>query len=57
MPSSIFVELITIDGLFKSSVDMIEVEVPGQYVRTLTCASQLIQKLSFSKVAFEKRKI
>ena len=57
MPSSIFVELFVQDGLRTIDVDMIEIEVPGQYVRTLTCASQLIERLSFSKIGYEKKKV
>ena len=45
------------DGLRSIEVDMVEVIVPGQYVRTLTCASQLIERLPFSKIAYDKRKV
>lgn len=36
---------------------MIDIEVPGQHVQTLTCACQLVQQLNFSKLAFERRKV
>ena len=42
MPSSIQLELILQDGIFSTQVDLITVDVPGQHVKTLTCASQLI---------------
>jgi hypothetical protein len=57
MPSSIFIELIVQDGFRTIDVDMIEVIVPGQYVRTLTCATQIIERLTFSKIAYEKNKV
>lgn len=42
MPSSIRLQINLIDGFSETEVDMVEVEVPGQHVNTLTCASQLI---------------
>ena len=38
MPSSIKIELVIQDGLRQIEVDMIDIEVPGQHVKTLTCA-------------------
>ena len=38
MPSSIQIEIVIQDGLFNTEVDMIDIEVPGQHVKTLTCA-------------------
>ena len=57
MPSSIKIELLVVDGLRTIDVDMIDVEVPGQHVRSLTCAQALIQTLPFSKLAYERSKI
>ena len=37
-------------------VDLIDIEIPGEHVKSLTCASQLIQQVKFSKKAFEARK-
>lgn len=50
MPSSIQIELVIQDGLRTIEVDMIDIEVPGQHVQTLTCACQLVQQLNFSKL-------
>lgn len=36
---------------------MLDVEVPGEHVRTLTCASQLIQELNFSKLAYDRKRL
>ena len=36
---------------------MIDVEVPGKYVKALTSASSLVKEMTFSKADFEKRKI
>jgi|LauGreDrversion4_2_1035121.scaffolds.fasta_scaffold15507_2 hypothetical protein len=56
MPSSIQVEIV-IGGLFSEVlVDVINLEVPGSHVKALTSAATLIKDLSFSKVAFEKRR-
>lgn len=35
---------------------MLDVEVPGEHVRSLTCASQLIQELNFSKLDYDRRR-
>ena len=50
MPSSIQIEVVIQDGLFGTEVGMIDIEVPGQHVKTLTCACQLVQQHSFSKL-------
>ena len=42
LPSSIQIQLVVQDGLRTNEVAMLDVEVPGEHVRTLTCASQLI---------------
>jgi hypothetical protein len=56
MPSSIQVEIV-IGGLFSEIlVDVINLEVPGSHVKALTSAATLIKDISFSKVAFEKRR-
>jgi len=34
---------------------MIDIEVPGQHVKTLTCACQLVQQHSFSKLEKDKK--
>lgn len=57
MPSSIRVELVLVDGILESVVDVVDVEVPGQHVKALTCSCPLVQQLAFSKVAFEKRRL
>ena len=57
MPSSIFIELIVHDGISTLEVDRIDLEVPGQHVRTLTCASGLIQQLEFSRLAYKRREV
>ena len=45
-------------GTFKEVlVDVIDVEVPGQYVKALTSASSLVKEIAFSKVEYEKKKI
>jgi len=38
MPSSIKLEVVIQNGLSTTEVDIIDVEVPGQHVKTLTCA-------------------
>ena len=57
MPSSIFVELVVYDGISTLDVDRIDLEVPGQHVKTLTCASSLIQTLPFSRLAYKRREV
>ena len=48
MPSSIQLELVL--GTFREAlVDIIDVEVPGQFVKALTSASSLVKEISFSK--------
>lgn len=56
MPSSIQLELYISRGLIDTLVDVVDVEVPGQHVKTLTCASQLIQEIDFSRLAHSQRK-
>jgi len=57
VPSSIKVELILVDGFSETTIDIINVEVPGAHVKSLTCSCPLIQKIPFSHVAFENSKI
>ena len=57
IPGSIKVELVLCDGFSETVVDVVDVEVPGQHVKSLTCSAPLIQKIPFSKVAFEKSKV
>lgn len=57
IPSSIKVELILVDGFSETTMDIVDVEVPGQHVKSLTCSCPLIQKIPFSHVDFEQRKI
>ena len=51
MPSSIKLE-IQISG---SVVDCVNVEVPGEHVKSLTCACQLVQRIDFSRVEYLKK--
>lgn len=45
-------------GTFKEQlVDVINLEVPGHYVKALTSAASLVRELNFSKFSFEKRKL
>jgi hypothetical protein len=37
-------------------VDVIDVEVPGQYVKALTSASSLVKEISFSMFKYNQRK-
>ena len=57
IPSSIKVELVLVDGFSETVIDIVNVEVPGQHVKSLTCSCPLIQKVPFSNVAFEKSKV
>lgn len=58
IPGSIQVELILCDGWRPDlTVDIVKVEVPGQHVKSLTCSSALVQRIPFSKIDFEKRKV
>lgn len=59
MPSSIQLEVVvgvplTIKEIL---VDVINVEVPGSHVKALTSAATLVKEISFSRAAFEKRRI
>ena len=42
-------------GCCDTLVDRVEIEVPGEHVRTLTCASQLIQVKPFSHFEYDQR--
>jgi len=56
MPSSIQLEIVI--GTFKEVlVDVIDVEIPGQYVKALTSASSLVNEVQFSKFDYEKKKM
>lgn len=56
MPSSIQLEIVI--GTFKEYlIDVIDVEVPGKYVKALTSASSLVKEISFSKFGYDKKKI
>ena len=56
-PSSIKVEIVLCDGFSETIVDVVNVEVPGQHVKALTCSAPLVQKLPFSRVEFERSKV
>lgn len=57
VPSSIQLKILLADGILgDTQVDLIDVEIPGSHVKSLTCACQLIQQVKFSKKAFEARK-
>lgn len=51
MPSSIKLELL-ING---TVVDLINVQVPGEHVKALTCAAGLVQQLKFSEYDYKQR--
>lgn len=51
MPSSIKLELL-ING---TVVDLINVQVPGEHVKALTCAAGLVQQLKFSERDYKQR--
>ena len=57
IPNTIKVEIGLIDGLSTTVIDVVNINVPGQHVKALTSASPLVQKLAFSKLAYEKSKI
>ena len=57
IPSSIKIEIILVDGFSETTVDLVNVEIPGQHVKALTCSCPLVQKLPFSKVGFENSKV
>jgi len=42
MPESIFLELVLVDGVVHTVFSKVELEVPGQHVRTLTSASGIL---------------
>jgi hypothetical protein len=45
-------------GTFKETlVDVIDVEVPGKYVKALTSASSLVKEMEFSKFNYDKQKL
>lgn len=56
MPSSIQLEIvIDVPLSFKEIlIDVIDLEVPGSYVKALTSAATLIKEIPFSKLAFDK---
>lgn len=55
MPSAIQLEIVI--GTFKEHLaDVVDVEVPGLYVKALTSASSLVKELPFSKFEYDKRK-
>lgn len=47
MPESIYLEMVLVDGVIHTTFDKVELEVPGQHVRTLTSASAILQQLYF----------
>lgn len=48
MPTSIQLEIVI--GTFKEYlIDVIDVDVPGRYVKALTSASQMVKECPFSK--------
>ena len=56
VPTSIKLELVM--GVSKDIlVDVINIDVPGEYVRALTSASSLIKEQSFSKYEHDKKVI
>lgn len=55
MPSSIHLEIYINRGLTDRLVDVVDIEVPGQHVKTLTAACPLIQEIEFSRLGHEKR--
>ena len=42
IPSSIRVEVVLKDGFSETVVDVVDIEVPGQHVKSLTCTAPLI---------------
>jgi hypothetical protein len=42
MPESIYLEMGLVDGVIHTTFDKVELEVPGQHVRTLTSASAIL---------------
>lgn len=57
MPSSIQLEFIVVSGFKDYVVEVIDIEVPGQHVKALTCACQLVQQHKFSKAEFDRKKL
>lgn len=56
MPSSIQLEIVV--GTFKEYlVDVVDVEVPGYFVKALTSASSLVKEISFSKFKFDQKRL
>ena len=52
MPSSIQLEIVI--GAFKETlIDVINVEVPGKFVKALTSASSMVREINFSKFEFD----
>jgi hypothetical protein len=47
MPESIYLEMVLVDGVIHTTFSKVELEVPGQHVRTLTSASGILQQLNF----------
>lgn len=47
MPESIYLEMVLVDGVIHTTFSKVELEVPGQHVRTLTSASGILQQLHF----------
>lgn len=44
-------------GTFKEFlVDIIDIEIPGTYVKALTSASSLVKEVHFSKFKYDKKK-
>ena len=52
MPSSISLEIYVGGNI----VDIKDIEVPGEHVKALTCACQLVQRLEFSEYEWNKRR-
>ena len=55
MPKSIEMEIMSVGACCDTLVDRVAIDVPGEYVRTLTCTSQLIQIRDFSQFEYNKR--
>lgn len=52
MPESIYLEIVLVDNVIYTTIDKVELEVPGQHVRTLTAASAILQKEEFNHYNF-----
>ena len=57
MPSSIQLEIVIGTAYGERLADVLDVEVPGKYVKALTSASSLVKELPFSKFAYDERKL